>query len=375
VPGDVLSQYSICTMKDFRNQKSKYQEALRHSKNVLFGKRKRIITIGAYVLLCALGVAIVGLLFFIIRGNQVAVTIDAPVAAVVPEEIENIEFPVGVNPGEKQILESDEVDAYFEKYISKDVTTGSHTSWFHRALGKLALMNWYQNLASLSSKILVIQSGERKEQVANNFAKILNWSDDEKQSFVEAIESSAPELTDGKFFPGTYTVSRGATVDDVVPLVLKRFDEEVLKRYTDTVAESVPLHDALIIASLLEREAYDFTDMRQISGVIWNRLFDGMRLQLDATLQYAKGTHSQDSWWPIVRPSDKYIASAFNTYENIGLPPAPIANPSLEAILAALNPRKTDCMYYFHDKKAGFHCSETYEEHVQLLKQYYGRGK
>jgi UPF0755 protein len=100
-----------------------------------------------------------------------------------------------------------------------------------------------------------------------------------------------------------------------------------------------------------------------------------MRLQIDATLQYAKGSNPQHVWWPKVTPSDKYIASAYNTYKNEGLPPAPIANPSMEAIIAALNPKKTDCMYYFHDKKAGFHCTKTYEEHVALLKEYYGKGK
>ena len=100
-----------------------------------------------------------------------------------------------------------------------------------------------------------------------------------------------------------------------------------------------------------------------------------MRLQIDATLQYAKGSKPSEPWWPGVRPADKFIASVYNTYENSGLPPAPIANPSLDAILAALNPTKTDCMYYFHDRQAEFHCSPTYEEHVELLKQYYGQGK
>jgi UPF0755 protein len=57
------------------------------------------------------------------------------------------------------------------------------------------------------------------------------------------------------------------------------------------------------------------------------------------------------------------------------LPPTPIANPSVAAVLAALNPKKTTCLFYFHDASAGFHCSDTYEQHVALLKKYYGRGK
>ena len=99
-----------------------------------------------------------------------------------------------------------------------------------------------------------------------------------------------------------------------------------------------------------------------------------MKLQIDATLQYVRGSE-RNGWWPIVRSRDKYIDSPYNTYLYKGLPPAPISNPSVAAVLAALNPKKTDCMFYFHDQAGGFHCTETYEEHVQMLKKYYGRGR
>jgi UPF0755 protein len=170
-------------------------------------------------------------------------------------------------------------------------------------------------------------------------------------------------------------VSIGALPTDVAPLVINRFQDEILSRYPEEVAEQVALHDTLIIASLLEREAYDFEDMRFIAGVIWNRLFIDMNLQIDATLQYAKGAESKRTWWPKPVPNDKYIDSPYNTYQNAGLPPTPIANVSVDAVLAALNPRETECLYYFHDNDSVFHCSITYEEHVASLKKYYGRGK
>ncbi len=287
-----------------------------------------------------------------------------------------IPFPVSVDPKLKRISENPIVETYFDEHISKrSGTDGAHTSWLHKVAARLALSSWYQNLASLSTRTLVIQSGERREQVAQNFGKILGWDRAARADFMELISSSTPEVLDGKFFPGTYVVDRTASPEEVAPLVNERFTTEILSRYTDDVSEYVPLNDALTIASLLEREAYDFDDMRHISGVIWNRLFVDMNLQIDATLQYAKGSKVDQPWWPKVRPADKYITSPFNTYENEGLPPTPIANPSLDAILAALNPTKTDCMYYFHDRNGGFHCTPTYEEHVALLKQYYGRGK
>jgi len=287
-------------------------------------------------------------------------------------DVSQNQFPVGVDPKNKTITENPIVDAYFENHISTRSSTMSlHTSWFGKLMGKLALSNLYQNLASLSSRVLVIQSGERKEQVAQNFKKILGWDKGQQAIFLDLINKASPEIGEGKFFPGTYTVPIGASPETVATLISDRFNAEVLARYGATVEAVVPLSDTLTIASLLEREAYDFDDMRLISGIIWNRLFIGMNLQIDATLQYAKGSKSSETWWPRVNPSDKYIASVYNTYKNRGLPPAPIANPSLDAILATLNPKQTDCMYYFHDRNANFHCSETYEQHVALIKQYY----
>lgn len=101
-----------------------------------------------------------------------------------------------------------------------------------------------------------------------------------------------------------------------------------------------------------------------------------MPLQLDATLQYAKGSRaSEKEWWPVPKPADKYLKSPFNTYANKGLPPAPIANPSAASVLAALNPVPTDCYYYFHADNAEYYCSKTYEEHVRKLRAVFGRGK
>jgi UPF0755 protein len=159
-------------------------------------------------------------------------------------------------------------------------------------------------------------------------------------------------------------------------LVNQRFSENILARYGKETDDVVPLNQALTIASLIEREAGGADDMRLISGIIWNRLFINMNLQIDATLQYAKAnTAAARNWWPKVVPSDRFRKSPYNTYMNKGLPPTPIASPSVASVLAALNPKNTSCLFYFHDANGGFHCSDTYEGHVTLLKKYYGRGK
>lgn len=285
-------------------------------------------------------------------------------------------FPVSVNPDEERIVENPLVNSYLSTYLAYDAVKPVRKSWWHALTRTLANRAWYQNLASPISRILVIWPGDRREEVVKNFGQILNWDDVERQTFSDAITTAPPTLPDGTFFPGRYITNKDATPEAVASLVRERFTAEILARYPESVAAVVPLKEALTIASLLEREAYAFDQMREISGVIWNRLFSDMPLQLDATLQYVKANDpDQPTWWPSVKPEDKFLSSPFNTYENIGLPPSPIANPSAAAILAALNPAVTDCLYYFHTDDGTMHCSTSYAEHVESLKQFYGRGQ
>ena len=289
----------------------------------------------------------------------------------VAQEIEP--FPVSVNLYTEVIDDNPAVNEFFAETLAND--SGSRDNWWNQVAAVFATKGWYQNLASPVSRIVVIWPGERKEEATKKISEILRWDEEDKMEFQSLVNQSSPVMLEGKYFPGQYVTHRNATPSDVTQLILESFEKEVLARYTPEVEQNVPLTQALIIASLLEREASDFNNMREVAGVIWNRLFIDMPLQLDATLQYARGSRTYErSWWPKVVPNDKYIDSPFNTYQNSGLPPAPIANPSAEAILAALNPIKTDCLYYFHASKGRYYCSPTYEEHVSKLRSLYGRG-
>lgn len=333
-----------------------------------------------YILWSALAVLLffvaLAVVFYIWTKQLVAVEGQSVISPNVDTELEDLEvFPVGVNIHTKTIIENPAVDVYVGTYLSINTEKSRSARFLNRLLAEFVRFDWYQNLASSVSRILVIYPGERHEEVVKNFSDILKWDKAERELFYNYISASEPALVEGKFFPGRYVVSKDASPEAVADLLIAKFHEEILARYTDEIELQVPLEDALVIASLLEREAYDFTDMRYISGVIWNRLFIDMPLQLDATLQYARGSRASESrFWPKVVPRDKFIESPYNTYENSGLPPAPIANPSTEALIAALNPRVTDCMFYFHDSKGKFYCTETYEDHVSKLKEIYGRG-
>lgn len=290
------------------------------------------------------------------------------------ETIATEPFPVSVNVAQKLIVEDPSVDEFYYQSLAQNVR--EENSLLSKVAAVFASKAWYQNLASPVSRIIVIWPGERHEQAVYNIAGVLRWNQDEREAFINHIQASEPVISEGKFLPGKYVVHRNARPDEVATMVEDEFNKTVLARYTDVVEEQVPFNDALIIASLIEREASDFENMREVSGVIWNRLFIEMPLQLDATLQYARGSKStESSWWPAVRPADKYVDSPYNTYKNAGLPPAPIANPSLEAIVAALNPIQTSCLYYFHDDDKTYYCSDSYEEHVEKLRSLYGRGR
>lgn len=298
------------------------------------------------------------------------------------------QFPVTVDPVNKMIVENTAVNTFLETPPSSQAAAlnAMNAVWsvFEWLASAITEAPWYQNLASVAgfeSRVITIQPGMRKEQVGSIFAKALTWNTSQIKQFTTATASPPAggillPLLEGSFSPGAYLVDKSTTPEAAQDLVNKRFYDQILSHYATSTAEIVPLEQALTIASLIQREAGGPDDMRIISGIIWNRLFINMPLQIDATLQYAKAnSKTVTSWWPKPTPADIYRKSPYNTYLNKGLPPSPIANPSVAAVLAALNPKNTDCMFYFHDNAGQFHCTQTYKEHVALLKKYFGRGK
>ncbi len=291
-------------------------------------------------------------------------------------------FPVTVDPKRKIITENTEVNAYLEGNGTRSPLEASVTNVFSSiwqaikmSLVSIAETPWYQNIASvagINGHLVTITPGMRKEQVANAFAKQLDWSKNEKNLFLNTADNTEFALPEGSFFPDTYYVNDEMTPSDVQKIINKNFTENVVLYYRTSTEKIVPMKDALNIASIIQRETIGNKDMRLISGIIWNRIFEDMKLQVDATLQYAKASKTMNGdWWPRVVPADKYIKSPYNTYLHKGLPPTPIASPTVGAILAALNPIETPCLYYFNDKKGEFHCNKTYKEHVNQLRKYY----
>jgi UPF0755 protein len=236
--------------------------------------------------------------------------------------------------------------------------------------GLLTKLSFYANLANPYVRIVRVEEGLRKEEVAEILAAKLNWSPAEKNTFLNTPLAFNDTNTEGHYFPETYMININQSPADVTATMFDEFTKQTDKIPKPKSKKVISDETALKIASIIQRESNGNTDMRLISGIIWNRIFSGMKLQMDATLQYAKGNET-DGWWEEVNSADKKIQSSYNTYLHPGLPPGAIANPGLAALEAAFNPQKTDCLFYLHDKNRQIHCAKTYEEHKKNISIYY----
>lgn len=214
---------------------------------------------------------------------------------------------------------------------------------------------------------VVIPPGVRVEQVGDLLANALSWTNQERAEW-EALATSTPGYGEGTFYPDTYLIPSDQPPDQVLGRLHDRYVQALLPYMNEAAQKKVKWSSVLTIASLIEREAAG-PDMKLISGIIWNRLERNMALQIDATLQYVKG-NDDTGWWPVVKSEDKYLESPFNTYQNAGLPPHPIADSALAAVDAALNPEETKCLYYLHDNRGQIHCSANYAGQLSNVNKY-----
>jgi len=218
-------------------------------------------------------------------------------------------------------------------------------------------------------KWVIIPEGLRKEEIADILAKTLNWIDDEKEKWITIDTALNYDYTEGVYFPNTYLIPVDEKPADTAQRLRAKFEEKFAPYSQEAAKQNIKWTTILKLASIIQKEAAGEKDMPLISGILWNRLEKNMRLEVDVTLQYIKG-NSEIGWWPAIKTADKQIDSAYNTYKYYGLPPHPIDNPGLEAISAALNPQKTNCLYYIHDASRQIHCSATYSQHKLNIEKY-----
>ena len=224
----------------------------------------------------------------------------------------------------------------------------------------------------VASAHFTIPEGYNVQQIAKRLAD--EGLADEKK-FLEKARDYAPypyieENHDANFraegflFPDTYEIATDATEDDILELLTSDFDSRLTPEMRSRAQElGLSIYELVTMASLVEKESFHAEDMPIIAQVFFKRLKISMPLQSDTTITYLIGAKDD------VSIDDTKVDSPYNTYQNYGLPPGPIANPGMQAIEAVLHPADTDYLYFVADHDGNNFYSNTYEEHLAIVDQ------
>lgn len=175
---------------------------------------------------------------------------------------------------------------------------------------------------------------------------------------------AAGTVAEGSLLPETYHYARGDSYADLIGRMQKAMNETVAELWTAR-PENLPYtsrEEAVILASIVERETGVAGERREVAGVFVNRLRKGMRLQSDPTVIYGLSDGLGVLDRPLLR-RDWDARHPYNTYAIDGLPPTPIANPGRESLIAALNPAETENLYFVADGTGGHAFAKTLAEH------------
>lgn len=216
---------------------------------------------------------------------------------------------------------------------------------------------------SVDKRITLVE-GWRVEEIANKLEKELGI---ENKEFLGLAK-------EGYMFPDTYFFNPDATADTIAQTLMATFD----KRYDNEIKQKIAqkgltTEEGVILASLVEREARSEKVRTEVAGIMLKRLNMGMKLDIDATVQYAKDTMELEQngqiekfWKSITQEDYSSVKSDYNTYLTAGLPPAPICNPSLSSLKAVANSDPdTPYLFYYHDANGNTYYAKTLEEHVE----------
>lgn len=212
---------------------------------------------------------------------------------------------------------------------------------------------------------ITIPEGWRAEQIAQMLAK-KNLADYE--TFMTVVDGK-----EGTLFPDTYRIAEKTTAESIVKTLVSNYEERT---------KDIKLtREQLIIASMVEREAKKDEDRATIAGVFYNRLKIGMKLESDVTVEYGLDNDKlegltvdnigQFSFWTALKAGEaKITKSPFNTYKIAGMPPAPICNPGLKSIEAAVKSVQSDYYFFLSDKDGKARFAKTKSEHDDNIRKY-----
>ncbi|HZH60261.1 MAG TPA: endolytic transglycosylase MltG, partial [Metabacillus sp.] len=199
------------------------------------------------------------------------------------------------------------------------------------------------------------------------------------KEFIDSMKAKYPDLLtddiygkevkyalEGYLFPATYPYyTEEPTIEEVLEPMVKKTSEVVAKYIPQLQEQNMSVHQFVTMASLIEEEATEKADREKISSVFYNRIEKKMPLQTDPTVLYALGEHKDR-----VLYADLEVDSPYNTYQNSGLPPGPIANAGEVSLAAALSPEDTDFLYFLATSEGEVIFTKTLEEHNVAKNKY-----
>ena len=235
-----------------------------------------------------------------------------------------------------------------------------------------------------ATKVL-IREGEQLTDIAKEVEKSTKYSAEDfmakvqDEDFLRYLVQKFPKLLtqsyngyqvkyvlEGYLYPATYDMNDSKTLQMLITEMVAKTDE-VMSKYYDKILESdYTLQETMALASLIEKEGTKLEDRKKISSVFHNRIKENMKLQTDVSVQYALGEHKES-----LSLADLEVDSPYNLYLNYGVGPGPYNSPSEDSIVAALEPEKTDYLYFLADiHTKEIYYAKTYEEHLELKAKY-----
>lgn len=344
-------------------------------------------------------VAIIALIFVILLGGTALGGFIYIKSALKPLDAKNneeteIEVPIGSSAStigklleEEKIIKNATVFKYYVKL--------NNISGFQAGTYRLTPSMTMEEISkTLQTGILVRESlfkmtipeGLQLEQIATIIAKHTDYSEEEvmnKLSDRKLIEKKMEEYPhllpkdildknvkqplEGYLYPATYPFyEEKPPLESIIDTMLEQ-TAQVVAKYEELIAQkNISIHELLTMASLIEKEATEKADRRLIASVFYNRMKKDMPLQTDPTVLYALGEHKERTLY-----KDLEVESPYNTYKVKGLPPGPIANAGESSIEAALQPTKSDYLYFLAEFGTGdVYYAKTLEEHNRLKAKY-----
>ncbi|MGM0874361.1 MAG: endolytic transglycosylase MltG [Bacillota bacterium] len=298
----------------------------------------------------------------------------------------NVTVPIGSSVSTiSRILEENEIikDARVFKYYIKFKNESGFQAGNYQLKRSMTFQEIIERLkqGKLMDQVafqLTIPEGRQLTEIASIVSKKTDFSEEvildklTDKTFINSMRAKYPDLLtddifgeevryslEGYLYPATYPYyKKDPTLEEVLEPMIKKMSQIVAKYIPQLQEQKMSVHRFVTMASLIEEEATEKADREKISSVFYNRIEKKMPLQTDPTVLYALGEHKDR-----VLYADLEVDSPYNTYQNKGLPPGPIANAGDVSFTAALTPEDTDFLFFLATKEGEVIFTKTLEEH------------